>query len=84
MWNVSVGDFFIRLWAPNEWFWLIFMRNDLLGCKMKIAMLWRELTIGGSYKNFGEGDIFPGGEMNKILAGERDAPKASTPHPIYP
>ena len=51
---------------------------------MKIAMLWRELTIGGSYKNFGEGDIFPGGEMNKILAGEGDAPKAPTPHPIYP
>ena len=51
---------------------------------MKIAMLWRELTIGGSYKNFGEGDIFPGGEMNKILAGEGCAPKAPTPHPIYP
>ena len=51
---------------------------------MKIAMWWRELTIGGSYKNFGEGDIFPGGEMNKILAGEGDAPKAPTPHPIYP
>ena len=51
---------------------------------MKIAMWWRELTIGGSYKNFGEGDIFPGGEMNKILAGEGDAPKAPTPTPSTP